>query len=210
MVARIDFLPERIRVHRERRRHFKRQACLMALCLMGMVALGHMRFTRISQARAELDLLHDRDQQAQEQIDQRVDLEAQQAELMVKKRVDDSLGTRVNAMDILGELQHITPERLTLTSMTIHATELPVAAPQGRAGGLTVAGAMDPTGQIPVARRLRVVLTGLTPSDIDVANFIGQLAASPLFEDVNMGYAKTIVHENHEAREFQVSCFVVR
>ena len=208
MVATIDFLPERIRSQRARRHHLKRQGCLMALCLIGMVALGQMRFARISQARAELTLLTDRGQQAREQIDQRTELEAQQAELMVKKRVDDSLGTRVNAMDILGELQQATPDRLTLTGMTIHATELPVAG--APSGGPRVAGAPGPAEEMPVARRLRLVLTGLAPSDIDVANFIGQLAASPLFEDVNMGYAKTIVHRNHEAREFQASCFVVR
>ncbi|MHC4985874.1 MAG: PilN domain-containing protein [Planctomycetota bacterium] len=208
MVARIDFLPDRIRTHRARRRHFKRQGCLMALCLISMVALGQMRYTRISQARGELALIVDREQQAQDQINQRIELEAQQAELMVKKRVDDSLGTRVNAMDILGELQRATPDRLTLISMTIHATELPMAAAQPE--GLRVAGAPGASLDVPVARRLRVVLTGLAPSDIDVANFIGQMAASPLFEDVNMGYAKMIVHGNYEAREFQVSCFVIR
>ena len=208
MAARIDFLPEHIRTQRARRRHFKRQGCLMALCLIGMVALGQMRSARISQAQAELDLLTDRGQQARQQIEQRDELEAQQAELMVKKRIDDSLGTRVNAMDILGELQRATPERLTLTSMTIHATELPT--PSAPVAGLQVAGAPVPGMEMPAPRRLRLVLTGLAPSDIDVANFIGQLAASPLFEDVNMGYTKTIVHEKHEAREFQASCFVAR
>jgi len=59
-------------------------------------------------------------------------------------------------------------------------------------------------------KRMRLVLTGLAPTDVDVANFIGQLSASPLFEDVNMGYAKTVSVEGLTAREFQASCYVVR
>ena len=93
-------------------------------------------------------------------------------------------------------------------SLTIHAADIPVPTAT-IAGGLQVADMSGAGGQ-QVSRRIRLVLTGLAPSDIDVANFIGQLASSPLFEDVNMGYAKTVFHENYEAREFQASCFIVR
>jgi hypothetical protein len=47
---------------------------------------------------------------------------------------------------------------------------------------------------------------------MDVANFIGQMAGCPLFEDVNMGYSKTIEidGQRRKARSFLVSCLLVR
>ena len=208
MVANVDFLPERTRVGRARRRRLVRQAYLLAMCLVGLAALAQLRQGRIGEARGELGLLEERCDQVQNQIVLRAELEAEQAGLLVKKRIDENLGSRVNAIDILGELQQLSSDRLTLTSMTIHAADIPVPT-STIAGGLQVAGASGDGGQ-QVNRRIRLVLTGLAPSDIDVANFIGQLASSPLFEDVNMGYAKTIYYEDHEAREFQASCFIVR
>ena len=59
-------------------------------------------------------------------------------------------------------------------------------------------------------KRLRLVLTGLAPGDVDVANFIGQLSGSPVFEDVNMGYARNVEFNGRLAREFQASCYVIR
>ena len=59
-------------------------------------------------------------------------------------------------------------------------------------------------------RRIRLTVTGLSPTDVDVANFIGQLSASPLFEDVNIGYTKTINHQDRSARQFQASCYLIR
>ena len=209
-MAIVDFLPEQIRIQRARRRRLIRQGYLLAICLAALTALGYVRHGRIAQAHGEVGLLTERSTTVQAQLAMRADLEAQQAELLVKQRIDEHLGSRVSALDVLGELQQLTSARLTLTSMTIHATELrlPVTPGVDRSGSLRVASEGGP--ELPAYRRVRLVLSGLAPSDIDVANFIGQLAASPLFEDVRMGYTKTVVHEHHEAREFQVSCLVVR
>ncbi|HDZ22791.1 hypothetical protein LCGC14_0321060 [marine sediment metagenome] len=206
----VDFLPEHIRIQRARRRRLIREGYLLAICLVTMVALGYVRHGRIAQAQGEVALLAERSTTVQAQLSMRADLEAQQAELRIKQRIDEHLGSRVSALDILGELQQLTSARLTLTSMTIHVTEfrLPVSSGVDRSGSLRVASKGEL--ELPAYRRVRLVVTGLAPSDIDVANFIGQLAASPLFEDVRMGYTKTVVHEHHEAREFQVSCLVVR
>ena len=50
----------------------------------------------------------------------------------------------------------------------------------------------------------------MAPTDVDVANFIGQLAGSRVFEDVNMGYARNVPFRTRTARKFQVSCYVIR
>ena len=54
------------------------------------------------------------------------------------------------------------------------------------------------------------MLTGMAPTDVDVANFIGQLSASCLFKNVNMGYAKTVTFQRRSAKEFQASCYLAK
>jgi len=184
----------------------------LVICAVALVSLGHHRHGRVKTAQAELNMLNERSSAIQQQVALRTEIETEQQELLLKQQVDQHLGSRVDALDILGELQSLTPERVVLASLTIHATEIPIAYDSG-AGGVRIAGdgsASDVASAPRTSRRLRLVLTGLAPSDIDVANFIGQLAASRLFEDVNLGYSKTIEHQNHEAREFQASCFVLR
>jgi len=68
----------------------------------------------------------------------------------------------------------------------------------------------QPRKEDKAVHRVRLVLTGLAPTDVDVANFIGQLSASRLFEDVTMGYAKNVSFRGRSAREFRASCYVAR
>jgi hypothetical protein len=87
---------------------------------------------------------------------------------------------------------------MTLTNLAMETVEIRMPPVAGR-----------PTGEAekPV-KRVRLVLTGMAPSDVDVANFIGQLAGSKVFEDVNMGYARNITYRSRTARKFQASCYV--
>ncbi len=207
----VDFLPERIRIDRKRKAALIRQAHLLVLCMAGLALLGYLRHGRIDEARGELVLLRERSTNLARQIAMRSVLEEQQAELLVKQRIDDHLGSRASALDILGELQNVMSDRLTLTNMTIEASEVivPIERPMGgRVRPVLASRAAMPTST--VTRRVRLVITGLAPTDIDVANFIGQIASSPLFEDIEMGYSLTTEYNNCKVREFQVTCFVVR
>lgn len=208
----VDFLPERIRIDRKRKAALIRQGHLLVLCMVGLALLGYLRYGRVDEARGELALLRERSTNLARQIAMRSVLEQQQAELLVKQQIDEHLGSRVSALDILGELQNVMSDRLTLTDMTIEASEVSVPIEQPRGGGrrhpVLASRAAMPT--LTVTRRVKLVITGLAPTDIDVANFIGQIAASPLFEDIEMGYSLTTEYNNCRVREFQVTCFVIR
>jgi len=207
----IDFLPERIRDRRIRRSHLLRLGYLLLAFLCAVVLRGNFRQTRIATARSELNLLSDRIENAQQQLTIRRLLERQEAELMIKKRIDETLGTRVNALGLLAELEHVVPEQIVLTSLDfdIIVVSVPVE-PAGRVNRSARPASSAAAPKQKVHKRIRLTLTGLAPSDVAVANFIGQLASSPLFEDVNMGYAKTVIFRKCRAREFQASCYVVK
>ncbi len=206
----IDFLPERIRLKRERRRRLASQGCLLVVCFAALVVLGWFRQGKISQAKAELSLLQSRASNVQRQIETKKLLEKQLGELMIKKRIQEHLGSRARILDIMGELQRLVPPSMALTNLDLETKEIsvPIASvgdvgPRARNAG----GNKPKTRKI---KRLQLVLTGLAPTDVEVANFIGQMSASPLLEDVNMGYARTVEYRGRTAREFRASCYVAR
>ena len=56
----VDFLPERIRAQRRRRRTLVRQGALVGVVALALAVLGWVRQGRVSRAQAELNLLTER------------------------------------------------------------------------------------------------------------------------------------------------------
>ncbi len=205
----VDFLPDRIKAQRARLRRLAVQGGLLALCLLCLAALAYVFDGRVRRARAELTMLAERGQRVGDQLQLRVDLESQLADLMIKQRIEEQLGRRVGTLYVLGELQRVMPESMALTSLKMETVSVAVPARRPRVNG-NRALAYSKSQETARVKRVRLVLTGMAPTDVDVANFIGQLAASPVFEDVDMGYAKTIEFRGRTARDFEASCFVTR
>jgi len=204
----IDFLPDRIRLQRSRRRRIIRQAFLAFVCAMGLVLLGYVRQNSVRNAQAELASLREHGQELQQQVALRDSLEKQQAQLQIARRVDDQLGSRINALEVLAELSKIVPSNMTLTSLNFETIEQKVPIDL-TAGDKTSqrASTAGPTKER-TFKRVHLTLVGIARNDVDVANFIAQLSANPLFEDVNMGYAKTTDFRGKSSREFQADCYV--
>ena len=203
----VDFLPERIRSQRERRKRLLRQGYLLATCVLLMVVLTYVRHGRIRQARAELAVLENRSADMAHQIAQITPLEKQMGELFIKKRIGSELGSRTDTTAVLAEMCRLMPANMVLLSLELKTLEVK-ADPAARVNARPTA--REGAGADELVKRVRLVLTGLAPSDVDVANFIGQLCTSCLFEDVNMGYAKSIAFRGRVAREFQASCYLAK
>jgi len=207
---RVEFLPERIRQWRLRRSRLIRQGCLLGTCLLAMLVLTFVRHGRIAQARGELTVLEDRVGNVQRQVGMIEPLERQMVELMIKKRIESELGSRTDCTAVLAELCRLMPPNMAMISLDLKTVELRAEA--AKSGPVTAMRPSDGSspGSAAVVRRVRLVMTGLAPTDVDVANFIGQLSASPLFEEVNMGYTKTVNFSGRSGREFQASCYLLR
>ena len=52
---------------------------------------------------------------------------------------------------------------------------------------------------------MKIKLKGVTPTDVDLANFLGQLSSVPYFENILMTYAKDRTDTGHTMREFEVT-----
>jgi Tfp pilus assembly protein PilN len=197
----LDFLPERTRLQRLRRIRLVRQVYLTVLCAAVLAVIGYTRQGAVQKAQASLEAVNEQQRQLQRQVSTRQDLERQLGEFQVLKRINDDLGSRIGAMDLLAELDKILPRNMALTNLGFEAVQLQVPVKQA-----------DPSrsdsGKTVTVKRIRLMLTGIAPTDVDVATFIGQLSASPLMEDVNMGYTRTVEYHGHLVREFQASCFI--
>jgi Tfp pilus assembly protein PilN len=203
----IDFLPDRIKAQRGRRRSLIRQANLLLLAAATFGAWMYFSDRRVTAARAELALLEDRSANVQRLLSQESELQKEQAELLIKDRIGSRLGSRVGPLDVLSEMERLLPPGVALKSMNLDGVQETVAAELVKSGAAVAPGSAPRESTV---HRLRLVLTGLSPGDVEVANFIGQLAASSLFEDVSMGYIRSQTLQGHKAREFQISCYVVR
>lgn len=205
----IDFLPERIRLHRQRRARITRLGVLLVLagCVLGAVGLANQR--RVAEAEKQLAGIRGQSDTLAAQLQRKAGLQARLEQLMVKERISRHLGSRVNVLDIAHELERLLPPTMMLQEMKLDTVRLDDPAAARHAGPRPVAAGQataDPQG----IRRLHLSFTGVAPDDVAVANFIGQLSACPLFEDVAMGYTRTITYREYHAREFQASCFVAR
>lgn len=208
----IDFLPDRIRAQRGRHRRLTVQGYLLAVCVAALAVLAYAFQARVRAAQEELEILTDRSEGVRQQLQLRQDLEGQLADLMIKKRIEELLGRRVGTLDLLGELQRVMPESMALTGLTMETVEVQesIEPGGGRNESNRAVAAGSPADTTRTIKRVRLLLTGMASSDVDVANFIGQLASSQVFEDVNMGYARNITFRSRAARKFQASCYVAR
>ena len=209
----VNFLPERIKAQRHRRRQIVKQTYMLTVCLAGLALLGYMRDGRVRGVQAELAQLGEREADISLQLQRRTDLERVKADLYVIQQIDEQLGSRLSIYMLLSEMQRLLRQPMVLTQLSIETIQ--VANTDEDAGRVNRTHRPHVATRAPgksgsTVTRLRLTLTGLAREDVDVANFIGQLSACPLFKDVNMGYSKDIKIGDRTARQFQASCYVVR
>jgi len=184
-----------------------RQGYLLGLVLACLVGLTYFNDERIGRARAEMARLDNQATNMATQVDTMYDLQRQLSDLMIKRNIDQRLGSRIDGMAILAALGGILPESMMLTSLSLDAMKVPVKL-KPAADALSRRGARK--SRSTTVNRLKLTIVGRSPNNVDVANFIADLSASKLFEEVEMGYAKNVKYRGKSAKEFQASCYVAR
>ncbi len=210
----IDFLPRRIKQQRARRRRRLRQSYIVGVCVAVLAAVGYVRQGGVESVQAELIALQNRSGRVRSQLSLREDLEKEWNQLIRKQEISERFDTRLTARDVLAELGHRLPESMALTKLDVQSDNVlldPATPAQRRSSGAGRAiSAMPPTTSRQRITQIRLVITGLAPSDVEIANFVGQLASSPLFEDVHMGYTREVTYRGKKARQFQATCYTAR
>jgi len=210
----VDFLPESIRQQRAHHKQIVRQSYLLVACVLAMGLLAYVRQGRVDVARAEVATLSARAENLGRQIAMIPPLERQMAHLMIKKQINEELGSRTDCAAVLAELCRLMPENMALLSLELKTVDVrvPAVRPARQSSRTAAAAGMGRSSKsaAEIVRRVRLHVTGIAPTDVDVADFIGQLSTSCLFEQVQMGYSKTKAFRGRSSREFQASCYLVK
>lgn len=209
----IDFLPNRIKQHRGRLHQLRVQGMLLAICVCSLFLLAYVNHGRVAQAQGALTVKQATRQAVQNQLRLIPGLTSQQTDVQVKVRISKELGSRMDLNAVLAELGRLLPKTCNLTSLDCRTVEVEARPSASIAGGeAPLVAKADRRFKAPMEMRVKLLITGWAPTDVDVANFIGQLSGCPLFEDVNMGFARTVEIDgkSRKARDFQVSCLLVR
>jgi Tfp pilus assembly protein PilN len=208
----IDFLPRRLRVKRVQRLRVKRQAGVLAVAGALLALLGYCGHVSIAEAQDSLTERQARRQALTTELSVIPGLQAQIAEGSIKQRISRELGSRLAVNAVLSELGRLLPEKASLTNIQYSTVDVRRQAPMQTGSAALTASAAEAAGRVATEKRVRVVITGVTPDDLDVADLVGRLSASPLFSDVQMGFSKTVTLDEgrREGRGFEVSCLLAR
>ena len=205
----IDFLPERIRYQRSVYLQLRRQGLAILIVITVLALVWRFNEVRIANGRSDLVTQQNYAEQLAVRLSVMPELAAQLDEGQIKQRISRELGSRLTINALLAELGRLLPPAGCLTSLecsTIDSVPDAATRPDPRQ---VASSATSPTVSVS-RKRVRVVITGIAPTAIDIADFIGKLSASPVFTDVKMGYTNSIVLDNQQrkARSFKVTFLV--
>ncbi len=149
-----------------------------------------------------LGVLHAQVNQADAQLREINRLTTLETQLRKQEEVQSKLGLHVESARIIGTLASIMPENMSLVALNAETEEIPRDI-----GGMGKA-ALSAGAGVPTDRRLKVRLSGIAPTDVDVANFITELNRISFFDHVTMTYAKDRREADHLMREFELTFIV--
>jgi Tfp pilus assembly protein PilN len=136
-----------------------------------------------------------------------VRLQTAKAELGRQVAIYEQLALPLNYSQVVGTLSTLVPESVALTELELRTEQIkrrrtvPMSASAGDEGGK----AGQTRTVVDHRRIIHLDVRGIAPNDVVIANLIGELAASGLFEDVKMAYSRQGEFAQALTREFLVS-----
>lgn len=206
----VNFLPGWYVQARARKRSLQRTAALSIFVIAGMVLLLGQTWHTRSELTAYHAELERKLASTKMQITEATKLRRALADLQTQLKVHRQLHKPINYSQITGTLGNLMPPTVALANVTL-ATErltetrtLKPSDPRYTQAKQAVAG----SGREPTVTEtcwvVAIDLQGVAPSDQDIANFIGALASSNLFQNVKMIYSKKGTRGRLITREFRM------
>jgi Tfp pilus assembly protein PilN len=194
----LEFLPEWYPQTRRRKRLVMLQGWLTVLLVLGMGAFLMMADRNIAAAERSLQALKGQLSQTNSQLAEMDKLDAIRRQLRKQAQITSRLGLYVETCTVIHELERLMPKQMSLTGLQIENEE------KGESSAIALARGGEPQ----VDRRLRIKIQAVCPTAVDMASFLTQLSAVPLFEQVNLNRAGEITDQGHTMHEFELTLVV--
>ena len=205
----MSFLPED---YLEKRVAKRTNLICLSLFAVVMVAIGAAElFGRAQDAdvRRRLADVTQQYEDAARKLEQLDQLQQQKQQMIRKARVASVLVERVPRTLMLSELVNHMPATLSLLELNLDTATLKATAPprsqlKARKDKKTKEAA-SADGEVEAPRtEIRLNLVGLSPTDVEVAQFITALSAHPMFKDVTLQYSEQTKVDEREMRKFSI------
>jgi Tfp pilus assembly protein PilN len=196
-VREVEFLPAWYPQVRRRRRFVILQAWMTLVVLGGLgtwltFASRNVREYEARLARVDRELTASRSE-----LKVIEELMTLRKDLVQKSQVLAKVGSHAEAARLLATLDEAMPKSTALLELSLITEETHTT--------VTSSGARANVPKEPVMdRRLNVKLTGVAPTDVEVASFLDKLTGKPFLDDVRMTGSKPRLDNGRVMREFEV------
>lgn len=193
----LEFLPTWYRQMRQRRRSVIFHAWLLVLLIAGLG--GWMGLVNRNVHARELELTSLNDELEQTRAKQKIltkQLELRQ-ELQARAQLVSSLGYPLEMTRLIQTLDGIMPPSMSMT-------ELDCSIEEHQKQTTSVAAVRAGEKNQEMDRKLRVRVRGVSPTGVDLANFLSGLNSIQFFEQAAIKTSRDVVENGHVLREFEV------
>lgn len=142
----------------------------------------------------------------QRQFKELAALQAEHRELYGQLRVHRQVTLPISFTHVLAAISELAPESIAMTDLRLE-TKPPVPS-AAQVVVDTKSKKTSKTKAVPPVKRsepLKIELTGLSPDDGRIADFVGALAESPLFSDVKLLFSRSSEQDGVVSRRFRVT-----
>jgi Tfp pilus assembly protein PilN len=198
----LEFLPDWYPRIRRRKRFVVLHGWLTVVVAVGLCLWMLLARRNVQHAQAALNSISSemvQTQSEQRQLDEQL---AIKKELLVKEQIVAQLGFPMEMSRLLRALDSVMPKEMSLLEASFETQEQ-LVGPSGPA-----AARATPETEPAVDRKLKVRLVGVSPTDVDLANFLAGLNSYSFFKQVSLGKASDKSDSGHLMREFEVTFLI--
>jgi Tfp pilus assembly protein PilN len=208
--SQLSFLPDDY-LERKAQRRTNVVCALLFLIVAVAIVFGFMFADRtLKEARTKNEALSKEYADAARPIAQFQQLQEKQRTMAHQAELTASLLEKIPRSYLLAEITNAIPAGASLLDFDMQSRKR-VAPPKVLTAfeqrRLAMSGGAAPAAAPPAAPRVYDVdmkISGIAPTDVQVAQFISRLSRSPLFKDVNLVISDEFVVEDTKVRKFQI------
>jgi hypothetical protein len=190
-----EFVPPWYPLLLRRRRQLTAQVWATVVLAVGLALWSLWGMQRVSLAQAGLTTVESQLTQTGIDLQRLNELTAIQGELERQAQVVRDLGVHVPVARMISVIGDLMPPRMALLEMQLQTEEAAVPLSEtDRAKGVSPR----------ITRKLRVNMTGIAPTQDELATFLTQLVAVPYFSEVELVKAEEQSDKVHLMRRFEV------
>lgn len=207
MAEQHSFLPEDYLEKRAQRRTNFFSLTLFVIVMAGVVGAFYVTDQQRNDVKAMQQQVNGQFEEAARRLDQFEKLQQQRQQMVRKAQVTGTLIERVPRSVLLAELINAMPLNLSLLDLDVNTkviSRAPVVTTALEKARSKKNKKSAPVYQAPETR-VDIVLTGVAPTDVQVAQFMTALGNNELFSDQNLGYSEETTINGQSMRKFRVN-----